>query len=79
MVQKVNLPFDGIETLMMNSDYNILVMPGTITEDAFKNSKDPIMQKAWVDRIEPNMDFYKEYLKAQGKDYTLMCKKLQHK
>ena len=79
MVQKVNLPFDGIETLMINSDYNILVMPGTNTEDAFKNSKDPIMQKAWLDRIEPNMDFYKEYLKAQGKDYTLKCKKLQHK
>lgn len=67
MVQKVNLPFDGIETLMINSDYKILVMPGTITANAFKNSKDPIWQKAWADRIEPNLDFYKEYLKAQGK------------
>ena len=61
MVQKTNLPFDGIETLMLNSDYKIAIYPGTIDEDAFQHSNNPVMKKAWKERIEPYMDFYKEF------------------
>ena len=61
MVQKTNLPFDGIETLMLNSDYKIAIYPGTIDEDAFQHSNNPVMKKAWKERIEPYVDFYKEF------------------
>ena len=61
LVEKTNLPFDGIETLMMNSNYKIAVYPGTLHEDFFRHSNDPVMKKAWTERIEPYMDFYKEH------------------
>ena len=61
LVEKTNLPFDGIETLMMNSNYRIAVYPGTLHEDFFSHSNDPVMKKAWTERIEPYMDFYKEH------------------
>ena len=61
LVEKTNLPFDGIETLMLNSNYRIAVYPGTLHEDFFRHSNDPVMKKAWTERIEPYMDFYKEH------------------
>ena len=63
-MQKTNLPFDGIETLMLNSNYKIGIIPGTSSEDFFRYSNDPVMQKAWKERIEPYMDFYKEFFEG---------------
>ena len=54
---------------MINSDYEIAVFPDSYYADAFKYSKNPLWQKAWKERIEPNLDFYDKYL--QG----LLCQK----
>ena len=57
----INVPFDGISTLVTATDFKITLMPGTSIEDAFKTSTDPFWQKAWTDRIEPFLDGYKSY------------------
>ena len=54
------LPFDGIESLVLLSDAKIVVAPDSAHVDKFKYSKDPIWQKAWSERIEPNLDFYRK-------------------
>ena len=64
-VRKVVLPFDGIEELVLFSDSKIFVVPDSALMDRFKFSKDPIWQRAWSERIEPNMDFYDAYLKSE--------------
>ena len=51
------LPFKDINGLMM-TDYRIGIMLGTIQQDDFKLSPDPLMQKAYSERIEPYMDQY---------------------
>ena len=58
------IPFDSIETLLLNSDYKIGVMPTTYFEDFFRNSKDPIIQRAWIERVEPYLDYYDEILQG---------------
>ena len=57
----INVPFDGISTLVTATDFKITLMPGTSIEDAFKTSTDPFWQKAWTDRIEPFLDEYKPF------------------
>ena len=47
---------------MLASDYKIFVAPGTVHEDIFKTAKTPLWQKAWTERIEPHIGFYKEYM-----------------
>ena len=44
--RNIILPFDGVESLMMKSDFGIAVAPGTAQEESFKNSKVPLWQKA---------------------------------
>ena len=55
------LPFDGLSKLLKDTDYKIAVMPGSYSEDAFKESKDPLWQIAWVERIQPYLEYYKKY------------------
>ena len=43
---------------MKDSDFRIGLDPGSSYEDAFKYSTDPVWQKAYSDRIEPNLDEY---------------------
>ena len=64
-VRKVVLPFDGIEELVLFSDSKIVVVPDSAMMDTFKFSKDPIWQRAWSERIAPNMDFYEAYLNSE--------------
>ena len=52
---------DGLESLLANSDYKVAVMPDSVFEDEIKFSNIPMWQKAWTERVEPNIDFYKEY------------------
>ena len=60
--RNIILPFDGVEFLMMKSDFGIVVAPGTAQEESFKNSKVPLWQKAWAERIMPHYEFYVEYI-----------------
>ena len=64
MVQKVNLPFDGIETLMSESDFKIGVAPGSAQMDFLRQSSNPIHKKAWVERTEPYVDAYANFLEG---------------
>ena len=52
------LPFDGIATLVKNSNFKIAVSPGTSQNDAFKLSTDPLWMEAWQQRIEPFQEGY---------------------
>ena len=65
LVRKVNLPFDGLETLLLNSDYRIATFPDSAYTDSFKFSKVPERKKAWSERIEPYMEFYEEYFEGK--------------
>ena len=51
------LPFKDINGLMM-TDYKIGVKVGAIQQDYFKLSTDPLMQKAYSEKIEPYMNEY---------------------
>ena len=51
------LPFKDINGLMM-TDYKIGVKVGAIQQDYFKLSTDPLMQKAYSEKIEPYMNKY---------------------
>ena len=61
LVRRINLPFDGLESLLKNSDYKVAVMPDSIFEDEIKFSNIPMWQEAWTERVEPHLDFYMEY------------------
>ena len=63
-ISKLFLPFTNFESLVKTSDFQIAIVPGSSDEDMFKLSLNPIYQRAWKERIEPNMEEYKEY------DYT---------
>jgi len=58
---KINLPFDSIATLLSLTNYQIAINPGTSLEDTFKLSTDLTYQKAWSERIEPYLDYYRPY------------------
>ena len=62
--RSIVLPFDGVESLMLNSDYKIFAWPSSAQTDSFKLSKVPIWQQAWLERMEPNQEFYKEYIEG---------------
>ena len=60
--RSIVLPFDGVESLMLTSDYKIFAWPSSAQTDSFKLSKVPLWQQAWLERMEPNQEFYKEYI-----------------
>ena len=58
----ISIPFNGIPSLITNTDYNILTLPGSVLADSFKHSKDSFWQRAWKERMEPFLDDYaKQY------------------
>lgn len=64
----ITLPFNGIETLLSQSDFNIALNPGTSYEDAFKISIDPVWQAAWIGRIQPYLE---EYIPMFGENFVV--------
>ncbi|XP_059085839.1 glutamate receptor ionotropic, kainate 5-like [Tigriopus californicus] len=52
------LPFESLQGLVEGSDFRISLTPGSSYMDAFKQSQDPLWQKAWKDRIETNLATY---------------------
>ena len=53
---RINFPFDNIENLLKLSSYKIAIESGTVSEDYFRLSKGPIIQKAWTERIKPHLE-----------------------
>ena len=66
------LPFDGINTLMSQTDYKVAVQPGTYQQSVFEDSLDPLWQKAWKERAEPYMDLYKSYYSKSLAYWTIL-------
>ena len=67
-VRVINLPFDSIETLMLNSDFKISVAPGSAQHDYFRHSTNPMLKNVFEERIRPNMNDYKEFLQGEMKN-----------
>ena len=41
---------------MINTQFRIILAPGTSYVDDFRTSTDPIWQAAWTDRVQPNLE-----------------------
>ena len=52
------LPFTNMKELLTNTDYRITMLRGTIQEDYFKASSDPVLKQAYIERIEPYLEEY---------------------
>ena len=52
----ISLPFKDISDLVVNTQFRIILPPGTRHEDDFKTSTDPIWQAAWTDRVKPHLN-----------------------
>ena len=59
------LPFTNMKELLTNTDYRITMLRGTIQEDYFKASSDPVLKQAYYERIEPYLDEYDEFFDKQ--------------
>jgi hypothetical protein len=53
------LPFHSIAEMVNTNDYRLYVELGTSMEDAFKLSTDPVWKKAWIEKVEPHLEEYK--------------------
>ena len=52
----ISLPFKDIPDLVSNTEFRIILRPGTAFEDAFKTSPDQMWQAAWTDRVQPHLE-----------------------
>ena len=52
----IPLPFKDIPDLFSNTQFRIILTPGSFPEDAFKTSLDPVWQTAWTDRVQPHLE-----------------------
>jgi hypothetical protein len=52
----ISLPFKDIPDLVANTQFRIILSPGTSFEDAFKTSTDQNWQVAWTDRVQPHLE-----------------------
>ena len=52
----ISLPFKDIPELVSNTQFRIILIPGTSFEDTFKTSTDQNWQVAWTDRVQPHLE-----------------------
>ena len=52
----ISLPFKDIPDLISNTQFRIILTPGSFPEDAFKTSLDPFWQTAWTKRVQPHLE-----------------------
>ena len=68
------MPFGNIPSLVSDSPFRIILIPGTSFEDVFKTSKDKDWMVAWTDRVQPyleeNRGLSKDLLVAKLKKET---------
>jgi hypothetical protein len=63
----ISLPFKGIPELVANTQFRIILLPGSSFEDAFKTSPDQNWQVAWTDRVQPHLE---EHVDFSNKDFA---------
>ena len=64
----ISLPFKDITDLVINTQFRIIIAPGTSYEDTFKTSTDPIWQTAWTDRVQPYLEEHVGFMDADFAD-----------
>ena len=64
----ISLPFKDIPDLVSNTQFRIILQPGTSFEDAFKTSPDQSWQTAWTDRVQPHLEEHVGFLKQDMAD-----------
>ena len=68
----ISLPFQDIPDLVANTQFRIILMPGTSYEDDFKTSTDPTWQTAWTDRVQPHLEEHDGFLTQDLADLLTM-------
>jgi hypothetical protein len=68
----ISLPFKDIPDLVANTQFRIILHPGTSMEDAFKTSRDPIWQTAWTDRVQPHLEEHDGFVLKDFEDKMTM-------
>ena len=58
----IKMPFTDLATLLRNSDYQVGILPGSSSVGTFQFSNEPDFLRAWVERIEPNMETYNKII-----------------
>ena len=62
-VYRTILPFDTILEMYYNSDFRLVLVPNTASEDDFKYSADPLLQIIYEERIEPYLEEFDKFQK----------------
>ena len=55
------MPFTNMAELMSNTEFRIILIPSTSFESAFKFSKNPDWQAAWIDRVQPHLEEHRGF------------------
>ena len=63
----MTLPFKDVEELMLKTDYKIFLKPYSSQMDSLRYSSVPILQRAFNERVEPNLPFFVDFLENAGK------------
>ena len=63
----ITLPFNNIEEMILKTDFKIYLRPYSSQMDSLRYSSDPILQRAFTERVEPNLQFYVDLQKSSGK------------
>ena len=62
----ITLPFNDIEELMLKTDFKIFLRPFSAQMDSLRYSSVPILQRAFTERVEPNLQFYVDFVDLAG-------------
>ena len=57
----IKLPFNSLATLLSDTNYDIGILLKSNAAHQFEFSKDPDFQRAWEERIRPNLENYASY------------------
>ena len=60
--RKTVLPFNTLSEMYENTDFRLALIPDTSFENSFKYSTDPLWQKIYKERLEPNLQEYRDHL-----------------
>ena len=66
----ISMPFRDLTDLVENTQFRIILLPGSSLEDDFKTSTDPIWQAAWTDRVKPHLEEHVAFTDPEFADKT---------
>ena len=60
-IKKADPPFQTLQELSKDSDYNLFTAKGTVYVDHFRYSKDPLYNKIWDEKMKPYVNEFPSY------------------